>query len=438
MEVALARIDAVKRVVDAVRTSPIFPVHAQNQAASLKHFFSSQTLSSGEVSQLVVAVTNIGLPEDTTTDLIGELGKHLAPLEKNANGKLQDYRNFPFYFPTAMWKDILSDEVNAMQILNKINVFVIEKLALRSPSCPTFGAIATTYNWLHRGEDGVLAMTPEDKYKEVQFVKKVFRQRVKVAPELIGTVKVLPPSPTTLYQMHPSLRPDLESTPAVPPIDVDMVLAVAATFPLRKEKCSTMMAPQSTFKSKGFQEPQGQQMAQFMETLINNQMRMMSSMFRPSEDPCPITVYGGRHAAAKRALADAAAEGGTKMVTPLPLEAGPPTKAGKLLRPSVSVLPPAVVPALKDDEAEEEDGEESEEEPAAPKRETASAAKGSLLGSLLARESAKASKARARKPSMKPMKAMKAFMLTTGRPQQGIAQRLRHPPPPQASLTSVA
>ena len=285
--------------------------------------------------------------------------------------------------------------------------------------------MATVYNWLHHGEDHVLAMTPEDKYREVQFVKKVFRQRVNVAPEPIGIVKVLPPSPTTLYQMHPSLRPDLESTPGIPPIDVDMVLAVATTYPLRKPQCSIMMAPPASFQGRGNQEPGAQQLAKVMETMLSNQMRMMSSMFRPSEDPCPITIYGSRQAAAKRALADAAAEGGGTTDTLPPLEAGTPAKAGKLMPPSVGVLPPAEPLALQDDVATTP----VKTAPAARKRQTAAEAKASVLKSLLGRDTEKASRA------MKAMKAMKAFMLTTDRSQQGIAQRLRSP---QAILTSVA
>ena len=151
-------------------------------------------------------------------------------------------------------------------------------------------------------------------------------------------------------------------------------------------------------------------------------------MLRPSEDPCPITVYASRHAAAKRALADAAEEGGGTTDRLPPLEAGTPAKAGKFMPPSVGVLPPAATLALQDD-VDEEGVTPVTTAPAARKRQTAAEAKASVLKSLLGRDTEKASRA------MKAMKAMKAFMLTTDRSQQGIAQRLRSP---QAILTSVA
>ena len=235
------------KVLDALRSTTKFEPHAMKQAHSLKPMLSGiSEQDAGEVSRLIV---DVGFPESVESMLLSviDIGDGVLPAGKD--GTLQKWESFLDYGTQHFWDQVCANGANANTILKVIVTFLLS-IGLRHPSCPTFRMITCLYCWIVHGEDTILNWTKADKYNEVQHVKQYFALRRDCVQPPCECVVMLPRMQSDFVKLYPSLSSVYKGNPAVAcPLDTQMLLAFAESFPLRKPKGST-------FDSWGIQMPQ--------------------------------------------------------------------------------------------------------------------------------------------------------------------------------------
>ena len=285
----LRRITAVKAVLDSVRNSVCFETHAQNQAGALKSYFKKCHFNAEEASTLVFQLPSLNLSADITVSLISCLSGNQS---HGSNVKLQDYTAFPKYLVEQDWNEIDQDSQSSAAILSKF-VQILLDLGLRHPSCPTFRVLTAVYCSLTRGEDGIRAMTKLEKYREVLFVKSYFNRQSPDSPPPVD-VHTLPPDPHTFRELYPSLAVIYRTAvPCPPPFDLDFLLTLADTFPLRKPRHSDFDG-HGSLSSNGSNGSQAQnsQLQSMLNSFISSQQTMMKMLTGgPEEKHCDIKFY---------------------------------------------------------------------------------------------------------------------------------------------------
>ena len=70
-------------------------------------------------------------------------------------------------------------------------------------SCPSFRMLATIHCIRVHGVRGACAMTKEEKYDEVRYIKNVVRDRLATVAPTVYHVTALPPKPATFFRNAP-------------------------------------------------------------------------------------------------------------------------------------------------------------------------------------------------------------------------------------------
>ena len=90
------------------------------------------------------------------------------------------------------------------------------------------------------GKEVTMKLSTLEKYEEVMHFKQYFRLRSERASNPAEYVVTLPPQPSEFMKTYPSLASAYDGHPPVAcPLDADMLIALADSFPLRKPRSGT-------------------------------------------------------------------------------------------------------------------------------------------------------------------------------------------------------
>ena len=177
---ALARFESMKCVLAAVKDSPQFSKHAQNQALCLKNALTDLSLNEHQVADCACRIMQIGFPGDIETNLLEyimaakkpEPVKNMFLRPKRVYRQRQNYEGFIDFILEGRWKEI-ADAAGADVIKFLFQELLL--LGLRHPSCPTFGMMAAILRLLQYGETVTMDRSKDEKWKALKYVKRLFK-----------------------------------------------------------------------------------------------------------------------------------------------------------------------------------------------------------------------------------------------------------------------
>ena len=225
----------------------------------------------GEVARLVCEV---GFPISMEKLIVDDLNGVANFGSSTGNTKLQDWHEFIAYLPQRSWDVLISEGATGNSILSELVTFLLA-IGLRHPSCPTYGVITCFYCWLTYGEEVVMKMDKFEKFKELTHVKTYFRLRSCKLPDPSAYVVVLPPKPCEFFKSWPSLAaPYKGESPSACPLDQELIISMASSFPLRKPRGGAPMSQALVSASPGtrsdFEQMPGQATMFQMMQMINS------------------------------------------------------------------------------------------------------------------------------------------------------------------------
>ena len=269
---AYDRLNAIKRMLDGVRSTPHFFRHALAQAKCLKPILESLTPDASQLADLTRHISQVGFPPEVEVQVVG----YCSPGIDKKNVALQDYSSFLDYFTNSQWQDVDNNSASGNFVLMFIMRHLL-KMGLRHPSCQTFRLMTALYCMIYYGREPTCEMGKTRKYKEVKAVKKQFHNLAARYGEPPLYVRTLPAQASTFLENFDCFAEIFEKELPVKCVhDADVVSCLADSFPLRMprngfaDEACAQLVPKSI-------QPAASDLQSFSLSLMKDFMQMMKS-----------------------------------------------------------------------------------------------------------------------------------------------------------------
>ena len=229
----LARLAAIKPLLESLRHTAGFAGHAKVQAGSLTTLMAGVTFEPEDVARICREITLCNWPQDIEILLVDRVSNS-GLANPSSRVRLQNYEAFVNYVTPSRWTRMKAATISVV-LSDLIELLVL--LGCSHPTERTFQLLTALYALITIGQAAILDLPSLEKARYLRFVKDSFRRRAKFAGPPTFRIESLPYQASTFMETYPSYEPVFEGEiPSMLPYDENLLKWLADSFPMRSTK----------------------------------------------------------------------------------------------------------------------------------------------------------------------------------------------------------